>query len=130
MFTLEGVTQCHATNCWIIYHYNKNNNNNKNVTRCRDSISAKSIETGRDGSIKQFSIQPHPTYLPTSKICRVEFSRQLRHGSAKHKCIWCSCFHLTVIQLCICLRKWNCWSEISHHCSLYLHYFGHAHYFL
>jgi len=26
MFTLEGVTQCHATNCWIIYYYNKNKN--------------------------------------------------------------------------------------------------------
>ena len=27
---------------------------------------------GRDDSIKQFSIQPHPTYLSTSKICRVD----------------------------------------------------------
>ena len=44
--------------------------NIKNVTRCRDSRSAKSIETrsGCDDSIKQFSIQPHPTYLPTFTI--------------------------------------------------------------
>jgi len=46
---------------------------------------------------------------------------------SQNKCIWCSCFHLTVMQLCTCLRKWNCRSEISHHCSLYLHCFGHAH---
>ena len=57
-------------------------------------------------------------------------SSQLRHGSAKNKCIRCSCFHPTVMQLCTCFRIWNCRSEISQHCSLYLHYFGHTHYFL
>ena len=32
---------------------------------------------GRDDSIKQFSIQPHPTYLPTSKICRAKLCTEL-----------------------------------------------------
>jgi len=45
--------------------------NIKNVARCGDSRSAKSKQ-GRNDSIKQFSIQPHPTYLSTSKICWVE----------------------------------------------------------
>jgi len=51
--------------------------NIKNVTRCTDSRSAKSTEQGKDDSIKQFSIQPHPTYLSTSKICRVELCTEL-----------------------------------------------------
>ena len=31
----------------------------------------------RDDSIRQFSIQPHPTYLSTLKICRVELCTEL-----------------------------------------------------
>jgi len=46
----------------------------KNVARCRDSRLAKQ---GRDDSVKQFSIQPHPTYLSTLKICRVELCTEL-----------------------------------------------------
>jgi len=44
---------------------NKNKKNIKNVTRCKDSRSAKTIEKGGDDSIKQFSTQLHPTYLST-----------------------------------------------------------------
>ena len=46
----------------------------KNVTRCRDSRSAKSRETkGRDNSIKLFSMRPHPTYIYyCEKMCRLE----------------------------------------------------------
>jgi len=40
-------------------------NKTKNVMRCRDNRSAKSRETGRNDSIKLFSIQPHPTYHST-----------------------------------------------------------------
>ena len=36
--------------------------NIKNVWRCRDSRTAKSMKTSRDDGIKQFSIQ-HPTYF-------------------------------------------------------------------
>ena len=36
---------------------------NINVTRFRDSKSAKVGKQCRDDSIKQFSIQPHPTYV-------------------------------------------------------------------
>ena len=32
----------------------------------------KAWKQGRDDSIKQFGMQPHPTYLSTLKICRVE----------------------------------------------------------
>jgi len=39
----------------------------KNVTRCRDSRSAKAWKQGRDDSIKQFSTQLRPTYLSTVK---------------------------------------------------------------
>jgi len=46
------------------------------VTRCRDSRSAKSIETRYD-SIKQFSIQHRPTYLSMLKICRVGLCTEL-----------------------------------------------------
>ena len=44
-------------------------NNIKNVTRRRDSRSAKSIETSRDDSIKQFS--------NSGKICKVELCTEL-----------------------------------------------------
>jgi len=37
---------------------NKRINSIKNVTRCRDSSSAKAYKQGRGDSIKQFSIQP------------------------------------------------------------------------
>jgi len=50
------------------HNYNiKNKKKNTNLTRCRDSRSAKSKEKGRDDSIKQFSTQLHPTYLSTVK---------------------------------------------------------------
>ena len=37
--------------------------NIKNVWRCRDNRTAKSMKTSRDDGIKQFSIQHHLTYL-------------------------------------------------------------------
>jgi len=37
----------------------------------------KAQKQGRDDSIKQFSTQPHPTYLSTLKICRVELCTEL-----------------------------------------------------
>jgi len=37
----------------------------------------KKLSPGRDDNIKQFSVQPHPTYLSTLKICRVELCREL-----------------------------------------------------
>ena len=46
----------------------------ENVTRCRDSSSGKQ---GSDGSIKQLSIQPHPTYLSILKICAVQLCTEL-----------------------------------------------------
>ena len=39
----------------------------KNIKKHRNKVG--------DDSIKQFSTQPHPTYLPTSKICRVASSQ-------------------------------------------------------
>ena len=47
---------------------------------CRDSRSAKSIETRQGWLHKRFSIQPHPTYRSTLKICRVELYTELFHA--------------------------------------------------
>jgi len=50
----------------LLKYYHKIKRNIKNVTKCRDSRSAKSRE-GRDDSLKQFSTQLQPTYLSTVK---------------------------------------------------------------
>jgi len=44
-------------------------NNIKIVTTYGDSRSAKAGKPGSGNSIKQFSTQPHPTYLSTLRIC-------------------------------------------------------------
>ena len=46
-------------------HNNTSVKNIKNVWRCRDNRTAKSMKTSRDDGIKQFSIQHHLTYLST-----------------------------------------------------------------
>ena len=57
---------------------------------------------------------------------------QDRHVLAKNKCIWCSCFHPTVMMLCIIFcQEINCRSEKSRIivvCSFLV--FSHAQHFL
>jgi len=60
----EVWTGIHVTDVGIRTH--KIKQNIENVTRCRDSRSAKA---GKHG--KQFSTQLHPTYLWCGKICGV-----------------------------------------------------------
>ena len=44
---------------------------------------------GRDDSIKQFSAQPHPTYLSTLKICTwVELCTELFHAIIPTLFLW------------------------------------------
>jgi len=53
---LYGALNCELCSCGVVYFYTRI----KALTRCRDS-----------------SIQPHPTYLSTLKICRVELCTEL-----------------------------------------------------
>ena len=89
--------------------------NIKNVTKCRESRSAKSTcrKQGRDDSIKQFSIRPHPTYLLS--LCN--YGKRCLMGS----CI-VTCFMLSSLP---CFPAF-CWSAIP---SLYswCFFFGLSH---
>ena len=64
---------CHAIFLFVHMHINDHLatyiitsvKNIKNVWRCRDNRTAKSMKTSRDDGIKQFSVQHHLTYLST-----------------------------------------------------------------
>ena len=67
--------------------------NIKNVWRCRNNRTAKSMKTSRDDGIKQFSIQ-HPTYfshytciMGWGKICKMVLYTELFYA------IIPACFH-------------------------------------
>ena len=61
-FCMVLISSCLSLRNGAEAKLHKNKKNIKNLTRCRDSRWAKSIET-RDDSIKQFSIQLHHAYI-------------------------------------------------------------------
>ena len=58
--------------------------------RCRIAGHQRAGKQGRDDSIKQFSVQPYPTYFSTFKIhvCRVELCTELFYAIIPTSFCW------------------------------------------